>query len=84
MDAVQELVEMCRRMGVSPPLAEQLDREIRRQFGGDQFYVRQEPPRDPDAIRAAAASLGGERRRIAKLARQFNLSERRIRQILDA
>ena len=83
MDAVQELVEIARRMGLPSPLAEQFDREVRRNYGGDQLYIRPTPARDHDAIRAAAWQHRHDPQRYAKIARQFGLTERRIRQIVD-
>jgi Mor family transcriptional regulator len=83
MDAVQELVEIARRMGIPPELASLLDREVRKQYGGEQIYIRQSPATDYDSIRAAAHQNRHDSQRYLKLSRQFGLSERRIRQIVD-
>jgi Mor family transcriptional regulator len=83
MDAVNELVEIARRMGLPSPLAQQFDREIRRNYGGSELYIRPTPASDHDAIRAAAWQRRHDPQRYCKLAQQFGLSERRIRQIVD-
>jgi len=82
-DAVQELVEIARRMGLPTPLAEQFDREVRQHYGGDQLYIRTNPPKNHDAIRAAFWQYRHDRQVYARLAREFGLTERRIRQIVD-
>ena len=83
MDVVQELIELARQMGVPSGLADQLDREVRRRFGGEQVYIKSRPPVDDDAIRAMAHQLRSDGHRYRKIAEQYGLSERRVRQIVD-
>lgn len=83
MDAVQELIEMARQMGVPEGLADQLDREVRRRFGGDRVYIPARPKLDDDAIRAQAHQWRHDGQRYRRLAQLYGLTERRIRQIVD-
>ena len=83
MDAVQELIELARQMGVPSGLADQLDIEVRRRFGGDRVYIPSRSPTDDDAIRAMAHQLRSDGQRYRKIAEQYRLSERRVRQIVD-
>lgn len=77
------MIELARRLGVSPVLAAQLEQEVRRRFGGDRVYIPNRSPTDESTIRAMAQSMRHDPQRYRKLAQQYGLSERRIRQIVD-
>lgn len=83
MDAVSELIDMVRRLGVPSVLADQLDKEVRQRFGGDRVYIPSRTQTDADAIRAQAQQMRGDGQRYRKLAEQHGLTERRVRQIVD-
>jgi len=74
----EEFVNFTQRhFQTDQPTIDRLAREFRKEFGGEMMYVNKKSPRNQE-IRG---SYNG--RNVAELARNYGLSERRIREILS-
>jgi len=74
----EEFVNFTQRhFQTDQPTIDRFAREFRKEFGGEMMYVNKKSPRNQE-IRG---SYNG--RNVAELARNYGLSERRIREILS-
>lgn len=83
MDAVAELVRLARQTGIPDHLADRFGQAIRQHYAGDRIYVPAVDRTRDDRIRQEATAWQHDPTRYERLSRRHQLSERRIRQIVD-
>jgi len=66
-----------RHLRVDQPTIDRFAREFRKEFGGEMMYINRKSPRNNEIKN----SYNG--RNVAELARNYGLSERRIREIIN-